>query len=655
MPIFEIFTVAAPEVFGAAEGAGAAAEGAGLLGAAETAGLAGAGAEAAGLLGGGAGTAGILGGTTEAAAAASPEFLANPNILADITQERAINSGIMQGANPDLVGALKSNEVAALGKTSTVPYSGYGMTGYERPIPTGPETYANNFAPNQSVGPANNGSLNTYTPGQASPYSNANNVPQTIYEARGATPNEEVSSLWKGFNAVSDWAEKHPFQAAGLGYMAASKLGAFDQKGVESPNAPYSGPLTKYQMSPDFKGRQANPENFRYTPTRYHYASGGITSAPTAPAHPDVGIYRDTDPDTMYLDPLTAAMVRQSKLDSHTQVRTPAKFRQPTPLGTINLKPVTAAQGGIMQAQRYDAGGATDDSSSDVVWDPAQNKFVPRSGKPANAPYQNQFNALTSTPYQEQFTGPASSRALSTEQLADKNNPKAWGNLSDSQKADWFANPKSTYFGIPALGVQEGIQNYWASSPMGKVQNYFAPQEQGRAENITSAARMQQALANAPIQNLSEVTRNPFDTGRGIPAGVDNSVGLGNQSAETRSALRGNEGYGDSDSSSSFAHGGIASVPYNLGGYAAGGNPRLLRGPGDGMSDNIPATINNRQPARLADGEFVVPADVVSHLGNGSTEAGAKKLHDMMTEVRKARTGNPKQGKQINPNKFMPK
>ena len=98
------------------------------------------------------------------------------------------------------------------------------------------------------------------------------------------------------------------------------------------------------------------------------------------------------------------------------------------------------------------------------------------------------------------------------------------------------------------------------------------------------------------------------------------------------------------------AHGGIMS----LGGYAAGGNPRLLKGPGDGMSDNIPATIAGKQPARLADGEFVVPADVVSHLGNGSTDAGAKKLHAMMTNVRKARTGNPKQGKQINPNKFIP-
>jgi hypothetical protein len=71
------------------------------------------------------------------------------------------------------------------------------------------------------------------------------------------------------------------------------------------------------------------------------------------------------------------------------------------------------------------------------------------------------------------------------------------------------------------------------------------------------------------------------------------------------------------------------------------------------MSDNIPATIAGSQPARLADGEFVVPADVVSGLGNGSTEAGAKHLHKMMDQVRVARTGTKKQGKQINPDKFM--
>jgi hypothetical protein len=111
-----------------------------------------------------------------------------------------------------------------------------------------------------------------------------------------------------------------------------------------------------------------------------------------------------------------------------------------------------------------------------------------------------------------------------------------------------------------------------------------------------------------------------------------------------------------SDDEREAAAGGIMQADrYNMGGYASGSVPRLLKGPGDGMSDDIPASIDNRQPARLADGEFVIPADVVSHLGNGSTEAGAKKLHKMMTDLRKDRTGNPKQGKQIVAEKYLPK
>lgn len=91
----------------------------------------------------------------------------------------------------------------------------------------------------------------------------------------------------------------------------------------------------------------------------------------------------------------------------------------------------------------------------------------------------------------------------------------------------------------------------------------------------------------------------------------------------------------------------------HLGSYSDGG--RMLKGPGDGMSDDIPATIAGKQPARLANEEFVIPADVVSHLGNGSSEAGAKVLYKMMADVRKARTGKEKQAKQIKPERFMPR
>ena len=72
------------------------------------------------------------------------------------------------------------------------------------------------------------------------------------------------------------------------------------------------------------------------------------------------------------------------------------------------------------------------------------------------------------------------------------------------------------------------------------------------------------------------------------------------------------------------------------------------------MADVIPANIEGTQEARLSDGEFVMPADVVSHLGNGNSNAGAKTLYTMMDRIRKARTGTKSQGKEINPNKFLP-
>ena len=72
------------------------------------------------------------------------------------------------------------------------------------------------------------------------------------------------------------------------------------------------------------------------------------------------------------------------------------------------------------------------------------------------------------------------------------------------------------------------------------------------------------------------------------------------------------------------------------------------------MSDSIPAMIGREQQAALSEGEFVVPADVVSHLGNGSSNAGSKRLYEMMAQLRKARTGTEKQGKEINPERYIP-
>jgi len=100
----------------------------------------------------------------------------------------------------------------------------------------------------------------------------------------------------------------------------------------------------------------------------------------------------------------------------------------------------------------------------------------------------------------------------------------------------------------------------------------------------------------------------------------------------------------DQYTAAGYAQGGIASL---------GGQGYYLGGTTDGMADNVPATIDGREPARLSDGEFVIPADVVGHLGNGNSDAGAKQLYSMMDRIREDRTGTTRQGKQINPNDYL--
>ena len=106
----------------------------------------------------------------------------------------------------------------------------------------------------------------------------------------------------------------------------------------------------------------------------------------------------------------------------------------------------------------------------------------------------------------------------------------------------------------------------------------------------------------------------------------------------SRNEVANNQGY-MGDSVQMMAHGGIS----DLGGYSDGG--RLLKGPGDGVSDDIPASIGGKQPARLAEGEFVVPARIVSELGNGSTDAGAKRLYQMMDRIQSERRKTTGKGK----------
>lgn len=170
----------------------------------------------------------------------------------------------------------------------------------------------------------------------------------------------------------------------------------------------------------------------------------------------------------------------------------------------------------------------------------------------------------------------------------------------------------------------------------------FIPQGDAGAREAAMAAAATQAQGIRALQPAAAPAANPW-------SGKMNLAALRGETRQTPAASPATEAalpeVPQPTGFTGMAHGGIAAL-------AKGG--RYLGGSTDGMADEIDTTIDDKQPAKLSHGEFVIPADVVSHLGNGNSEAGAKKLYQMMAKVRKARTGNEKQGKQINPDKFMP-
>ena len=371
---------------------------------------------------------------------------------------------------------------------------------------------------------ANTTSANFPVEGPAAPELSAmNNPPPATWPA--GSPPSPPSTLESAFNKAIDWVKDNKMTTA----MGAMQLLKSKGKGGGDEKKEYDGILSKYKMSPDFQGRQAEPSEYQYTPKVYNMAVGGITQASPNNQIPF--------PNTQY----PGAYIPQ-----HMYGSTAA---QPANQNIVDGNQMPLFAGGGIASYR-DGGKAAMD-------------YYERMTKP-----------------KEGFSG----------------------------KSD----PGSRYAG----------------------EVMFDTDPDTRSLDPVTAAQIRMAKVNKRANMQLPGMKRP------TPMGQLNMVPV---------TMKKNEN--ESPNTVEAAQGGIM----GLGGYAAGGNPRLLKGPGDGMSDNIPATIAGKQPARLADGEFVIPADVVSHLGNGSTEAGAKKLHQMMTQVRKARTGNPKQGKQINPNKYMPK
>ena len=202
----------------------------------------------------------------------------------------------------------------------------------------------------------------------------------------------------------------------------------------------------------------------------------------------------------------------------------------------------------------------------------------------------------------------------------------------------WEIDPNYVAGGAYTAGGDSSGGRSGPPAPEGDPNSYSGGILGGIIGQDPSNVGVTDAVATAPDNSLGSGI-SPGDKAGSAPGlGDGPAAGEGNDSGASNA--RGgfiNRGLFDQR----YAAGGINR--YNLGGYSDGG--RLLRGPGDGVSDSIPATIGNRQPARLADGEFVVPARIVSELGNGSTEAGARKLYAMMDRVQRARRGTVGKGR----------
>ena len=236
----------------------------------------------------------------------------------------------------------------------------------------------------------------------------------------------------------------------------------------------------------------------------------------------------------------------------------------------------------------------------------------------------------------------------------------ARGGITNMADGGYSYDPDTqTYSGsAPSGGFNSGI-----SGLIGRVLNGAdADRVSYQYDPITKTY----ARLDAPEVAVAEPIMHGLDAGAGMGGGMDGGygggmdggvggVGGGMSGADGIGGGEAGGGYGGGDAGGggdgSYARGGLS----HLGDYSDGG--RLLRGPGDGVSDSIPAMIGKKRPARLADGEFVVPARIVSELGNGSTEAGARKLYAMMDRVQRARgktTGKNKVAKNTRADKYLP-
>ena len=413
-----------------------------------------------------------------------------------------------------------------------------------------------------------------------------------------------------GRNAfMSGMADKAPYATPALGFTAVNAASPQPKiPGTPEPDE-YDKRLSRYKLSPDYKAYEAPRPNPYYSAQYQNYAEGGITGMP---------------PQTNFADP-SQSMMGTSQYDMPTDPMS----------GNIAQR---MAEGGVTGSGQMQlnvplsvggaGGGGGDGGFNGKEYSPAGSGF----GGGGFGPDLNNFNggggyAPPGGP-QMQIGAPLM-RGLGGKGMAGSQYP-------DQALIGPMQQIGRQQIGTPPQDYDLSDGRQYSAPPMqrgigfargGHLSASAGIPETGIYSDSDLVTRGEQALG-ASNAKLAQIYKKAGLKYAAAPKGGIEKLGGG------------------------FSEAGAGGGLSHLGGYSDGG--RMLKGPGDGMSDDIPAMIGKKQPARLADGEFVVPADVVSHLGNGSTDAGAKKLYSMMDKIRKARTGKKAQGKQINPNKFLP-
>jgi hypothetical protein len=422
----------------------------------------------------------------------------------------------------------------------------------------------------------------------------------------GAALDPNLQKYW--MNAVAEDSSEQERQASAR--QLVDRLAAL-QGGAKTPAALPFTPTTP----PGITSTEANRPTTTITPSTYSVrgeqiapqtstAPPAITSTevvkPTTTITPSTYSVRGEQiaPQTSTAPPAITSTAAARPVAAITPAQLNTQQAAAVPLTSATAPAITATAAPTMPSMPVGGGG----SAGAAAIRPFDYQSVPIERLPA-FDQQNAENVMTGeslAAYQMLIGRGAQSQASAPQAAARVNTTTPASSLNFAggigfTEFDAYTNPlNQTIYGFKAMGGSAGVNpstlGFSAGTDPTTGKPYQWAWDEGSRKWYTAKS-------------------NPFAAGGAVP------------------------GFALGGSIPGYAFGGQAE--YNLGSYSDGG--RLLRGPGDGVSDSIPATIGDKQPARLADGEFVVPARIVSELGNGSTESGARKLYTMMDRVQRAR------------------